>query len=287
MDSIRGTVVESAKSVWSFLNGDGLIPQLLLTILIILVFHTIILSIETVVDAFKQYDRLQVPIFEDTHTSTTTYDQDADTDNKLIYPSSNELNGMEFSYSFHMFIERQTFDRTVSTCTTSGESNAQELRHIFHKGGELCWPLLAPGVFVHGDKNTLRVYMNATDEWNQFVDIPNIPVGKWVHCVILMKGKFMDVYINGNVTIRHEFATVPRLNYGPVTIFAQKGLVRDDFNCTGAASGMISRLTYYAYALSYSQIDTLYRQGPSKVITTPERSDKPPYLHDSWWVTKY
>jgi hypothetical protein len=59
------------------------------------------------------------------------------------------------------------------------------------------------------------------------------------------------------------------------------------FKLDGPMKGMISRVKYYAYALNYSQIDGLYREGPSKVIVSSTFNEKPPYFRDDWWVTKY
>jgi hypothetical protein len=33
-----------------------------------------------------------------------------------------------------------------------------------------------------------------------------------------------------------------------------------DYHIDGAMKGMVSRLKYYAYALNYSEIDSLYRE---------------------------
>ncbi len=137
--------------------------------------------------------------------------------------------------------------------------------------------------------------MNSQTAWGNYVDIPNMPVGKWFHMVISLKGQFMDVYINGNVIQRHRFDSVPKINYGPVYVlqdlyFPQSGTVPQNLNgfmVSGAMKGMISRVKYYSFALNFSQIDRLYREEPSKKIVSPSYNFKPPYMHDDWWVTKY
>jgi hypothetical protein len=146
-----------------------------------------------------------------------------------------------------------------------------------------------------GNTNTLRIYQNTSTAWNSFVEVPNIPVGKWFHLVITMKGKFMDVFVNGNIAVREEFATVPKLNFGNVYLLSpitfpvnpNTPLQLGDYKVDGAAVGMVSRVKYFAYAANYAQIDSLYREGPSKKIVSKTYSQTPPYMYDNWWVTRF
>lgn len=291
--------METVRSVGTYVAGPGFIPQLMLVILLMLVLYAVLTLAEYVVDSVKKYDRLSAVLLSDTYTQSMYIPQDPKLAGEfpLLYPSENEVNGLEFSYAFHLFISPETFSKQGQTATCGGPASerAVGLRHIFHKGNKTAWPLLAPGVFLHSDTNTLRIYMNSSNNWNNYVDIPNIPVGKWFHTVIMMKGRFLDVYINGNVTMRHEFDTVPKLNYGAVRIFndivfpadRMPKSQMDNIVIDGPMKGMISRLKYYSFALNYSQIDTLYREEPSKKIVSPSFTQKPPYLHDDWWVTRY
>lgn len=279
-----------------YVMGPGLIPQLLLTVVAILALYAIITIAESIVNTFKAFDRQTTVLFQDTTTGRQLITQSAESDN-LIYNSENEVHGMEFSYSMYLLISPETFEETVSAGTCGGKKKQQTtfLKQIFHKGSKDGFPLLAPGLFVEGNKNTLRLYMNSSTKWDNYVEIPNIPIGKWFHLVITMKGKYLDVYVNGNVTVRHEFATVPKLNYGHVYVLYPVKFpkntndmnIKTDFRVDNAAKGMVSRLKYYSYALNYSQIDSLYREGPSKKIVSTTYEEKPPYFHDSWWVTKY
>jgi hypothetical protein len=288
--------MEYVGMIKDYVMGPGLIPQLLLTVVAILALYAIITIAESIVNTFKAFDRQTTVLFQDTTTGRQLITQSAESDN-LIYNSENEVHGMEFSYSMYLLISPETFEETVSAGTCGGKKKQQttSLKQIFHKGSKDGFPLLAPGLFVEGNKNTLRLYMNSSTKWDNYVEIPNIPIGKWFHLVITMKGKYLDVYVNGNVTVRHEFATVPKLNYGHVYVLYPVKFpkntndmnIKTDFRVDNAAKGMVSRLKYYSYALNYSQIDSLYREGPSKKIVSTTYEEKPPYFHDSWWVTKY
>jgi hypothetical protein len=159
---------------------------------------------------------------------------------------------------------------------------------------------MGPGVFLNAKDNTMRIYMNSINNVSgQYVEVPNIPVGKWFHCVLTEKGQNMDVYINGNIAVRHTFKEIPRVNFGNLYVFpnvTERDYIGTDklTNTTETIKiledpmqGMISRVKYYAYAISFSQIDALYGEGASKKIESTSYDQSPPYLHDSWWVTRY
>lgn len=287
MDTLRGYTSQAqnfGNRALGFLNSDGLIPQLVLTVLIVIAIHVVVMMFESVIDAVKNYTRLSTVVLSDTITESYVLDQASGSKDAKIYPSNNELNGLEFSYSWHVYIDPKNYEQATQP----------EYRTIWYKGGSKPWPVLGPGIFLHPTSNSVRIYMNSVNNAkDMFVDIPNIPVGKWFHMVITQKGRMMDVYINGNIVKRHEFSAVPRINYGSVYMLPNAEVTGDrnkmgDFAVKGAMDGMLSRLKYYAYALNYSQIDALYREGPStKIITTKINDQTPPYLHDSWWVTRY
>ena len=282
--------------IFNYVLGPGLIPQILLTIITLLAVSAIISLLETVVESVKRFDRLTSVLMNDTTTGQQLIVQSPDSGSPLIYPSENEEHGMEFSYSMYLFLSPETFEeRSVQSCGTETRTKRTMLKHIFHKGSKDGWPLMSPGLYCEGDKNTLRLYMNSSTRVENYVEIPNVPVGKWFHLVITMKGKYLDVYVNGNVTVRHEFETVPKLNYGNIYVMypivfpkgSSSSNVGEKFTVDGAAKGMVSRLKYYAFALNYADIDSLYREGPSKKLISSSYSEIPPYFRDDWWVTKY
>lgn len=290
MDNLKSYGAQVLNKSMGFLNSDGLIPQLVLTVIIVLAIHFLIVAVESLITGIQKYNQLNNTLFDYTISS------DGDTGMKgtvfnskdtFLYPSENEVHGIEFSYSFHLYIDPQNY-KTERT-------GNQGFRSVFYRGGEHPWPLLGPGVFVNATDNSMRVYMNSiNDIASQYVEIPNVPVGKWFHMVLVQKGQNMDVYLNGNIAVRHTFDTIPKINFGSVYVFPG-----EDANTTvdnsangpiairGPMQGMISRLKYYAYALSFSQIDSLYSEGASKKIKSTSYDFKPPYLHDSWWVTRY
>ena len=288
MESLKGF----GTSAVNFVMGPGLIPQLLLTIVFFIVLQIILSILESIFGVIKGIDKQSTVLQKDTVAGPYTVPQNPLL-SKQIFDSVNEPNGMEFSYSMYIFISPETFEaHSADTCGPGETMDSGSLKHIFHKGSKNVFPLMSPGIFCEGGKNTIRVYMNSSLKWDNYVSIPNVPVGKWFHLVIMVKGKYLDAYVNGNVAVRHVFDTIPKLNGGNVYImtnqkFPKSTSVNTDFKVDGPMKGMVSKVKYYAYALNYGQIDALYREGPSKTIVSNTYTNVPPYLHDDWWVTRY
>lgn len=214
---------------------------------------------------------------------------------KTVYFSKNQRSGVEFSYSMFLNIKSETF--------SAGE---RKLYHILHKGYGQVYPLLGPGIFCWGDSNTIRVYMNCFEAWNNYCEVENIPVDKWFHLTLTCKGNVLYLYINGNLKKKMALLnnTPPYQNYGNVYAFSARKLtlsktittsleMEDEFRSGGSsnlvfdgpAKGMISRVNYYAYALTYTEIQALIKMQPSTVIEGPDMS-LIPYLSDTWWANK-
>ena len=185
--------------------------------------------------------------------------QDPKNENSItLYRSNGDLGEMQFTYSFWFAIENM-------------EYKFGEWKHIFHKGNKTSYPNRAPGVFIHPDKNAIRIYMNTFDNILEYVDIENIPIKRWVHMAIVLNGKYFDIYVNGYLRKRHEFKSMVKQNFGDLWV-----------NLYGGFEGYICRLRYYRYALKYNQIEDIVRKGPSSEDCS-DSGDKPPYLNDNWW----
>ena len=275
-------------SIQQAAGGSDLVSQLFLAFTALVVIVILITSVESLYGGEMSTRRTTAVLFKDTTTSQQFIAQDPeDPSSPLMYNSKNEANGIECTYSLYLMINPETFDTTSAT---------KSLKHVFHKGFKNAFPVMSPGVFVETGTNTLRIYMNSVAKWDNYVSVPNVPIGKWFHMVILIKGPYMDVYINGNVTQRTQFPDVPRLNAGnvyvmwPVTFPVDGAPATDnvkDFKVSGALNGMVSRLKYFSYALTYADIDGLMSEGPSSTIVNKSFSELPPYFHDDWWVTRY
>jgi len=198
--------------------------------------------------------------------------------------SVNERTGIEFAYSFFLYVLPSTFS-----------SQDAVLKHVFHKGYPIPWPLMGPGVFLMGHTNTMRVFMNTSKNPYTYTDITNIPVQKWFHVVLNCFKGGLDIYINGTLANRISFRdTVPYQNYQDLIFFSQ---TNHSFSATniacmpdgevaniqGSFSGFLSSMKYARYALSMVEITKLMGEGPSTKRKSSSQS-LPPYLADSWWT---
>lgn len=279
----------SSNSSSSFLSGTSIVPQIVVGLLISIVLYIVLLSIEMVYKSFKQISGTRVDVLPLTINSLDkprNFDQNPSIKNATLLPlSDNERSGAEFSYSFFLWIDPSSFRQE------------EGLLHILHKGHPVPYPLLGPGIFLHSNTNTLRVYMNSSTTWNNYVDVENIPVKKWVHIVVMARDNSIEVYVNGNVTKRLSITDgVLYQNFGNLYLFSQRpillnknlipSLVGESLQIFGTYTGNFSNLVYFSYALSYTEIQSLL-QGGASTKTEKKSEDSPPYLEDTWWVNKY
>jgi len=271
------------------LQGNSVVVQLLVSIASVIALFLAFATFETIYNYLNKMSMNRtelLPITYETENKTYTVPQNPNDPNaKPVYLSNNERTGPEFSYTFYLMVNPSTFRQEFG------------LMHIFHKGTPSEFPLLGPGVFMRSDTNTLRVYMNTFKTWNCYCEVENIPVGKWVHVAIVCKARHMEIYINGNLAKRLGFdGYLPYQNYQNICAFSQRrislpktipSLDEQGFEVFGVMKGMLSRLYYFSYALSYVEITSLMNQGPSSQVATGGAAIRPPYLDDTWWTTGY
>ncbi len=202
-------------------------------------------------------------------------------DSVPIMRSVNERDGLEFTWSVWLFVEK----------INNGEDLTDERKqHIFNKGSYentggktdfdnidiqgMNFPNNAPGLYLSRKENALYVLMNTFTGVLEEVKIPDIPMNKWINVVMRCKGRNMDTYVNGTIVSRHVFQSVPRQNYGDVWV-AQRG----------GFSGMLSSLRYYSHALTGVEVENLVKAGPN---LTADDSMKifPPFLALRWFFQK-
>jgi len=284
----------SSPGTGGILSGTGIVAQLLVVLILLAALYVLFFSAEGLYRAFSRYDKAVVEVMPNTYNSEAkSYIVPQDPNDPVAKPvqlSDNERTGIEFSYSFFIYVNPSTF------------RNEEGLLHVFHKGYSRQYPLLGPGVYMKANSNTMRVYMNSTATWNQFCDVENFPVQKWVHVAIVCRAGGLEIYINGDVAKRMPFnGGVPYQNFQDIYVFSQRtiSLGGDDmtgtnrnaslggqsFRVFGSFRGSLSRLVYFNYAMSYTEIASMMNDGPSKKVED-QSQDQPPYLVDTWWSTK-
>jgi hypothetical protein len=271
-------------------SSKGLVEQTLYGIALVFVVYVILFTAEMIYSYLNRLHMNRTVLLPYTYNmddkSITVAQNPNVRGSKPVALSDNERTGVEFSYSFYLYVHPATFRQQYG------------LLHIFHKGYSNPFPLMGPGVFMRSDINTLRVYMNTFKGWNEYVEVQNIPVSKWVHITIVCQNHALEVYINGNLSRKMKFdGFAPYQNYQDIVCFSQRtsklekskvASVDDNgFETFGSMKGMLSRLTYFNYALTYGEIHVLMNEGPSSEMDSSLMNDVPPYLADTWWSTSF
>lgn len=282
------------------MTGSDTLSQVLSGIALVLALYIGLSVSEFIYNSLMAMFKDRVELFPNTYTSGakmyTALQNPQNPRSKTIYFSDNQRSGVEFSYAMFINIKSDTFSK--------GE---HKLYHILHKGYGSTYPLLGPGIFCWGDMNKLRIYMNCFDTWDNFTDVENIPVDKWFHLTVSCKGNILYIYINGNLKKKMPLSnnTPPYQNYGNVYAFSPRRISlykaittslekNDEFkgpqspsnlDFDGAAKGMISRVYYFSYALTYTEIQYLINMQPSTVMDSPDMT-MVPYLSDTWWANR-
>jgi hypothetical protein len=279
------------------LSSTEIFPQIIVSLIIITVVFISFMVLETMYKAYLGYGKARIAVYPYTGSKTKEFKQSPKNPAATNLPvSENQLTGIEFSYSTFLYISDKTDDNTEGWKT------------VFYKGyNSSLYPLQGPGVFVSSSSNataapTLRVVMNTYDNWFNPIDVKQIPFNKWFHLCLVLRNNTLEIYVNGNLANKKTFSgTLPYQNYGSLNLFPELKTLPsqfkndatntinkmgippgENFTINGAASGYISNLYYFSYAMSYSEIQSMLTMGPSSEFDMGDM-DRPPYLIDSWW----
>jgi hypothetical protein len=220
-------------------------------------------------------------------TNNVTISQDPANSNSVhLLRSSNQPTGIEFTWSVWLNI----------SAVDASNGNYQ---HIFNKGNNtydskgIATINNAPGVYLSkkvdpnntGTTETtayLHIVMDTVDgAASQSIDVDHIPLKKWFHLAVRMENKVMDVYVNGVISARATFTSVPKQNYNDVYVCDSKL----GFN------GNLSNLQYFNHALNVFEINNIVMWGPntqnsalSSVVSGSSQNSS--YLSSSWYMSK-
>ena len=235
--------------------------QISILVIVWIILILVIIGINKIVVYFYMKSKTSPWIIKKTKNAKNSLviSQDPENENSItLNRSSGENGGIEYSYSFWLLIENYIYKKG-------------EWKHIFHKGNSTSYPNRAPGVWLHPNQNSLRVYMKTYENILEFIDIDNVPIKKWIHIGITLEQKMLDVYINGVLKKRHVLSSLPRQNFGDLWI-----------NLFGGFEGFMSKMRYFQKTLTHSEIEDIVSDGPS-LDTCGDSGEIPPYLNDNWW----
>jgi len=265
---------KSSPANSDFMASNTLVGKITFLLLVIFAFLLLLRVGIFLITLF--FDKTNTPLLIDGMIDATqgvVFKQDPKiSGSKTIYRSNNEDQGIEFTWSVWIFINNLDF------------SNGQ-YKHVFYKGNSdypddklgLNFPNNAPGLYIAPNKNALVVMMNTYQVINQEIEIPSIPLNKWINVIIRCQNTTLDVYINGVIARSIKLVGVPKQNYGDVYVAMHGGF-----------DGNISNLQYYDYALGTSEIQGIAKYGANttastksgKYITSPNN-----YLSLRWFFS--
>ena len=252
-----------------FNTSDSILSKFMFLIMVIIIF-IIILRIGTSLLTYLFSPKRNPVIIDGLKDAKKRYVVGTDPNFNKSIPilrSKNKNGGIEFTWSVWVNIKDMVYKNGTR-------------KHVFHKGSEtlsedkgMFTPNNAPGLYIHETKNNLIIAMNTYENILEEIEINEIPLNKWVNIAIRLRGKTMDVFINGVVVIRHEFKSVPKQNYGPVFV-----------NMNGGFDGELSELRYYNKSLSGNEIVEIIKKGPNlRKHYTDGGGIMPYYLSLKWY----
>jgi hypothetical protein len=234
-------------STKDFLESNSLIAKLAFLVIVIIAFIFILrigISILSYFLAPNKSPKLINGMVD--ATNSIIFPQDPSGNGAVtIYRSVNASDGLEFSWSVWIYITNLQYLQGQYKC-------------IFYKGNStfesngLNFPNNAPGLYIAPNTNTLIVMMNTFNVINEEIQIPDIPLNKWVNVILRCSNKVFDVFINGTITRSITLIGVPKQNYGDVYVAMNGGF-----------DGYISNLFYYNYALGTTAIQHIIDKGPN------------------------
>ena len=241
----------------SFLESNSLVAKFSFLLLIIFAFIILFrIGISIISYFFKPSGspKLINGMIDATQQLVFYQDPSGSTGNSTIYRSTNEREGLEFSWSVWIYIKNLQY--------LDGK-----FRHVFYKGDSnltsdgLNFPNNAPGLYIAPNTNALVVMMNTYNVINEEVMIPDIPLNKWVNVIIRCESNTLDIYINGTISRSVELNGVPKQNFGNVFVAANGGF-----------EGNIADLWYFNHALGTAQIQQIFENGPKTTLASGSSS---------------
>jgi len=296
-----------------FLQANTVIAKIVF-ILLVLIGFLVLLSLGILFLSYISSPPQNPYLFYGMITGNTpsTISQDpSKTGSVYIQKSNNQQTGIEFTWSFWIFVN----DLDIP----------DKIQHVFNKG-DMKWDTNGmpinngPGVYLkteRGDANNdtdggygkfsftspnntdgtlstqsptiasgsnnqnmqcvMHIKMDtiAANDNNNTIDIKNIPIRKWIHIAIRMENTILDVYVNGTIDSRLLLQNVPKQNFENVNICQNGGF-----------SGNLSNLRYFNSALNVFDINSIVSWGPNlNLIQGPAMTTQNyfSYLSRNWY----
>jgi hypothetical protein len=177
--------------------------------------------------------------------------------NKALPRSKDQSQGLTFSYTCWVRIDDFAY-------------RYGQPKVIFTKGSEDL-KTMCPALMVDANTNSLLVKLDTFGD-TETIPIANIPAKKWLHVAIAVDQDAANVYINGNLYIRHSLSQMPKQNNSTVST-----------GVGGGFDGKLASLQYYSYLMGPEEVKASMSNAPP-----PDQTAEilPPYFDMSWWTSR-
>ena len=112
--------------------------------------------------------------------------------------------------------------------------------------------------------NDLDVVVRLQNDGSKRCTIPNIPIQKWIHLVVSIHGRVIDLYLNGKLVrscLAEEVPKIDSLSGQPVKISPSITDTNNSNNTVTGFSGYHAKFEYYPEAIDPQTVYYLYRSG--------------------------
>jgi hypothetical protein len=205
---------------------------------------------------------------------TVTIAQDPkNTESIPVMRSNDRSKGIEFTWSVWIYLN-------------GSEVDSVKYNNIFVKGSNRfnsaglsagLSDVNGPGLYVKdvSGQSNLLIKMSSTGGEAASIDISGVPIRKWINVIVRLQNSVMDAYINGVISKRYNFKSVPLQNYKDVIVCGNGGF-----------TGLLSDLRYYNYALNVFEINNVVIYGPNTSNSSADSAAATgnyTYLAPSWY----
>ena len=212
VDNISRNIGEAVDDMGSGLNdigenissssGIGFFKKLgLMIVIIVVVVFTVRICIQLILNYLTPSSSPYIINGLSEGTIKQVIPQDPNNNkSKTLLRSKNEHDGLEFTYSTWLYVRegennfdyndsfKHIFSKGNSNIIGADTENAEndtkiKNNHSIEDG--MVWPNASPGLYLHSDRNSLRVTMNTFEEIVETVDVNNIPLNTFENKLII------------------------------------------------------------------------------------------------------
>ena len=154
--------------------------------------------------------------------------------------------GLSFTFSFWIYIN-------------DWQMTGDEPRYILRMKGKNSQFGVILGSIRHkrlSKYNDLSVYISTHYNPEEKISVEDVPLQKWLHVAVILDNRNLDVFVNGKLYTTKILTGVPIVENNGIEVCPSNKVNQKGYN------GFISGLKYFNRNVGYSEIISLFKQGP-------------------------